>query len=142
MSFVACIAIIGPDNAPLLIHKSIPERQDFEFDTLLFCSLDYFDNQTQTRRPPTRFPDRFLGTIQTAERFLIWGYKAPMGYRIIVLTSIVQNQDSVVKGICEKVKDVLLEAVLDPFYAPFSIIESPIAKEKIASLAGTPPSTP
>jgi hypothetical protein len=141
-SFVGCIAVIGPDNSPLLVHKAIPEKQDFEFDTLLFCSLDCFENQTQTRRPPNRNPDRFLGTIQSAERFLIWGYKAVMGYRILVLTSIMQNQESVVRGICEKVKDVLLETVLDPFYAPFSIIESAIAKEKIASLAATPPSAP
>jgi hypothetical protein len=142
MSLVGCIAIIGPDNSPLLIHKAVPEKQDFEFDTLLFCSLDYFENQTQTRRPAARPGDRFLGTIQSAERYLIWGYKAVMGYRIIVLTAIMQNQDTVVRGICEKVKDVLLETILDPFYSPFSIIESAIAKEKVASLAATPPSAP
>ncbi|KAH0793440.1 trafficking protein particle complex subunit 2-like protein [Histomonas meleagridis] len=133
---VACVAIIGPDGNPLLIEKKCEEKQEHEIDSLLFCSLDFFDQPTQRKIP--KLSDRYLGNIQTSERFQIWGYKAGLGYKIIVLTFHVVNlQDNFMKSVCEKIKDVLFDAILDPFYTPFSMIESPSALSRINEIAAT-----
>jgi hypothetical protein len=123
-TYVACIGIIGPDNNPLLIQKNCQEAQDLEIDTLLFCCLDYFEVQGGGHKS-TKPPDRFLGNIQTSDRFQIWGYRASLGYKIIILTSHTATfSDGVVRRLCEDVKDILFDAILDPFYIPFSVIES------------------
>jgi hypothetical protein len=138
MSFVACIGIIGPDNAPILISKNVkcfPEKPRFEFDTLLSSGLDNFESAFQSRRSPMRNPDRFIGTIQTVGQYVIWGYKAILGYKIIIITSNVPGpQDSVVRGLCDKIKDLFFDCVLDPFYAPFAMIESTVVRDKISGL--------
>jgi hypothetical protein len=135
---IACIAVIGPDNNPLIIQKYCEETQELEIDTCLFCSLDYFDGQPM-RKTSSKL-DRFLGSIQTSDRFQIWGYRAALGYKIIILTFHTTSlQDTTIRTLCEKTKDVLFDALMDPFYAPFSIIESPAVIAKIDDLSRIQP---
>lgn len=132
---VACIAIVGPDNNPILIRKYCEEKHEMELDSQLFCSLDHFE--TQKHAPKT---SGFLGTISTDERFQIWGYRASLKYKIIVLTGHLANQqEGDVKKLCEKVKDALFDAFMDPFYAPFSMLESKEVVTKIDELAKSIP---
>jgi hypothetical protein len=143
MAFVKLIGIMAPDNAPILIHKQVSDRPDLELETFLCCSLDSFEAMPQNRRATVRNPDRFLGTIQTVEQYLLWGYKAILGYRIVVITANLPSQESVVKLLCDKVKDALFESILDPFYVPFSSLESGLVKGRIADLAAsTQPNQP
>ena len=133
---IACISIIGPDNNPILIEKYCEESQSQEIDTLLFCSLDYFDQPSNPAKRTLKSGDRFLGNIQTSDRFQIWGYRASLGYKIIVLTvHVITIPDSQMKSICEKVKDVLFDSLMDPFYQPFALIESPKVISKITEIA-------
>jgi hypothetical protein len=141
---VACVGIIGPDNNPLLIQKSCAEGQHVEIDTLLFCSLDYFEAPSAGKKAP-KAVDRFLGNIQTSDRFQIWGYRAPLGYKIVVLTwHTATFPDVAVRRLCEEIKDVLFDALLDPFYVPFAAIESAgvVAKIAAASAALRAPADP
>lgn len=131
---VACIAVIGPDSNPILIEKFCDEKKEHEIDTILFCALDFFDQPNQ--RKSLKSSDRYLGNMQTSDRFQTWGYRCGLGYKIIVLTfHIVNSQDNVMRGLCERVKDVLFSALTNPFYEPFSMIDSPIAVAKIAEIA-------
>ncbi|OHT17690.1 hypothetical protein TRFO_00999 [Tritrichomonas foetus] len=135
---IACIAIIGPDNNPILIEKYCEESQNQEIDTLLFCSLDYFDQPQNAgpKKPLKNSSDRFLGNIQTSDRFQIWGYKSSLGYKIIILTvHIVSIPENSMRGVCERVKDVLFDSLMDPFYQPFSLIESPKVIAHIKDIA-------
>jgi hypothetical protein len=133
---VACIGIIGPDNNPLLIQNNCKEAQSFEIDTLLFCSLDHFEVQASAKKS-SKPPDRFLGALQGSDRFQIWGYRASLGYKIIVLTSRMPTfLDSAVRRLCEEVRDILFDALLDPFYLPFSMIESETIIGKIKAACG------
>jgi hypothetical protein len=135
---VQCIAVIGPDNTPILVQKYCEENQEFEIDTLLFCSLDYFDRQLPQARPMPRLSggSNFLGNVQTSDRFQIWGYRAPLSYKIVILTSHLSNpQDGPVKALCENVKTVLFDCMMDPFYTPFSVIEARNVLARINLLA-------
>ena len=132
---VACIAIVGPDNNPILIRK-YKEAQDMELDSLLFCSLDYFDTQNNQKKSGSK--ERFLGSINTSDKFQIWGYRAALQYKIIVLTGhLASTQDGQMKAICEKTRDVLFDAIMDPFYTPFAIIEASGIIPKIDQIAQT-----
>ncbi|KAK8841174.1 hypothetical protein M9Y10_027374 [Tritrichomonas musculus] len=139
---IACVSIIGPDNNPILIKKYCEESQNQEIDTLLFCSLDYFE-QPQNPGPKKQSKsssDRFLGNIQTSDRFQIWGYKASLGYKIIILTAHVTSiPEASMRTICEKVRDVLFDSLMDPFYQPFALIESPRVISKINEIAQSLP---
>jgi hypothetical protein len=137
------VGIIGPDNNPLLIKKTCHEAQSLEIDTLLFCCLDYFEMQAPSRRA-SKPPERFLGNIQTSDRFQIWGYRANLGYKIIILTTHTASfQESAVRRLCESVKDILFDAILDPFYVPFSVIESEGVMSKITAVSTSlRPNTP
>jgi hypothetical protein len=103
---------------------------------IIFCALDAFDQQAGQRKSTIRGTDRFFGPIQPAEgqrdRFQVWGYRANLGYKIVVLT-IAQPpvSESAVRGLCEKVKDGLFDRVLDPFYRPFSPLDSPALLAKV-----------
>ena len=135
---IACISIIGPDNNPILIEKYCEESQNQEIDTLLFCSLDYFEQpqNTGSKKPIKNTNDRFLGNIQTSDRFQIWGYRASLGYKIIILTvHITSIPDNTMKSICEKVRDVLFDSLMDPFYQPFALIESSRVISKITEIS-------
>lgn len=135
---IACISIIGPDNNPILIEKYCEESQNQEIDTLLFCSLDYFEQpqNTGSKKPIKNTNDRFLGNIQTSDRFQIWGYRASLGYKIIILTvHITSIPDNAMKSICEKVRDVLFDSLMDPFYQPFALIESSRVISKITEIS-------
>lgn len=135
---IACISIIGPDNNPILIEKYCEESQNQEIDTLLFCSLDYFEQpqNTGSKKPIKNTNDRFLGNIQTSDRFQIWGYRASLGYKIIILTvHIISIPDNAMKSICEKVRDVLFDSLMDPFYQPFALIESSRVISKITEIS-------
>lgn len=134
---IACISIIGPDNKPLLIEKYCQENDELEIDTLLFCSLDYFEQINQpNRKPALKANERFLGNIQTSDRFQIWGYKAGLGYKIVILTSSQSSvQEVVMKSLCEKIKDILIDSFMDPFYQPFAMIESEAVIQKIGDVA-------
>jgi hypothetical protein len=136
---IACISVIGPDNNPLVIQKYCKETQDLEIDTWLFCSLDYFDGQVVRK---TAKPERFLGNIQTSDRFQVWGYKAGLGYKIIILTfHMALLQDLGVRTLCEKVRDILFDSLMDPFYVPFSMIDSAAVLRKIDDLGRAVSST-
>ena len=140
MSQVACIAVVGPDNNPILIRKYCDEQQEMELDSLLFCSLDHFDPQSNQKKSGSK--ERFF-SISTSDRFQIWGYRAALQYKIIVLTLNGANiQDAAMKSICEKTRDVLFDAIMDPFYSPFAMIEAGDVVKRIDDIAATLTATP
>jgi hypothetical protein len=130
---IGCVAVLGPDNSPILIYKPMSEMQDFEMDTILFCSLDHFEHQATQRRGTLRPSDRVIGPLPLAEsRFQTWGYRATLGYKIVVLAlTSVNLAESVIRQLCDRVKDALFDSVMDPFYAPFSSIESEATLQKV-----------
>ena len=138
---VCYIAIIGPDNNPIYTQKYCSEKQKLEMDTILFCSLDYFDQQV-SKKTVMKSNDSFLGCIQTTDRFQIWGYKTGLKYKIIVLTShIASLSDNFMQSFCDQIKDALFNAIMDPFYTPFSVLDSPRFQERIQALIKTVPSS-
>lgn len=137
---VACVAIIGPDDNPILIRKYCHESQEMELDALLFCALDYFVPQAKAKErgkdKDRKNDDRFLGNINTSDRYQTWGYKAALRYKIIVVTVHLNSvQDGPIKQLCERLSDALFDAIMDPFYQPFVMIEAPNVLAKVDNLA-------
>jgi hypothetical protein len=132
---IGCVAVLSPDNAPILIRKIADENQDFEFDTIIFCAIDRFVPQPAQRKTTIRSADRLIGPFQASDgpsRFQVWGYKTSLGYKIIVL-SIAQPAipDHAVRTFCEKVRDAVFDRLMDPFYQPFSAMDSPAILDRI-----------
>jgi len=128
---IACISVIGPDYNPIILQRYCSEKQEQEIETLLFCSLDYFDSKGKGYAG-------FIGNILTSDRFQVWGYKTNLRYKIVVLTFHYSNlRDDHMKSICEKIKSILFSAFMDPFYLPFTPIKSPLINQKIESVAST-----
>ena len=125
---IACVAIIGPDCNPLLVRRYTSEKQEQEIDTLLFCTLDYFDQKSKS-------PPGFLGNLQTSDRFQIWGYRTNLSYKIVVFSFHNANvKEDEMRTLCEKVKKILSQIFMDPFYQPFSPIKSQRICEQIDAL--------
>jgi hypothetical protein len=131
---IACVAVLAPDNSPILVKKYWDEVDDLVIDTLLFCSLDYFDAQMQQRKATGKAVDRFIGNLPPSDsRLQTWGYRANLGYKIVVLTPATANApESLIRGLCEKLKEMLFDCIMDPFYVPFSTIEAKAALQKVA----------
>jgi hypothetical protein len=139
---IGCVAVLGPDNSPILVYKPMSENQDFEMDTIVFCSLDHFESQAQQRRGTLRPSDRLIGPLPLTEsRFQTWGYRASLGYKIVVLAlGAVGLTDAPIRQLCDRVKDALFDCVMDPFYVPFSSIESEPTLQRVKdSVAAVPP---
>jgi hypothetical protein len=138
---IGCVEILGPDNSPILIYKAMNESQDFEMDTIVFCSLDHFEGHAQQRRATLRASDRLIGPLPLPEsRFQTWGYRASLGYKIVVLAlAAVGLTDAPIRQLCDRVKDALFDCIMDPFYAPFSSIESEPTLQKIKESADAVP---
>jgi hypothetical protein len=86
---------------------------------MIFCCLDFFDPPGVVRKPSSKSTDRFLRNIQTSDRLQIWGYRAGLGYKIVILTlHIVSFQESAMQPLCEAVRDILFDAIMDPFPSP------------------------
>ena len=119
MRKIASIAIVGPDSNPLFIRKYVEEQSEIEIETLLFCSLDSFDPSTNKSKAS------FMGNIHSSDRFKVWGYLAPLNYKIMVLTLHIANvQEAAVKGLMESIKTEFFKVIADPFYVPFSVIKT------------------
>ena len=124
---IACVAIIGPDNNPIFVRRYTSEKQEQEIDTLLFCSLDYFDQKSKTQAG-------FIGNLQTSDRFQIWGYRTNLSYKIVILSFHNSNvKDDEMKNLCEKIKKLLFGVFMDPVYQPFSPIKSQKILEQVDS---------
>lgn len=131
---IACVAAIGPDNNPILLRRYCIEKRDQEIDTLLFCSLDYFDNAGDAESK-TKATNQWLGNLQTSDRFQIWGYKTNLNYKIVIFTfHNLPIKDEDMKALSEKIKKIIFSAFMDPFYQPFSVIKSESIFKQIDAL--------
>ena len=129
---IVCVAVFGPDNSPLFIEKRLDDSNSLKLESLLYSAL------FQTR-PPTKQND-FSGCIQKADQYQIWGYQASLKYRLLIITKEVQGAlmpPSRVKDFCEKVRDCVFDAILNPFYSPFSPFTSVRFKSQINDLIPT-----
>jgi hypothetical protein len=131
---VACVAVLSPDNSPILVKKYCDDVDDLVIDTHLFCSLDYFDAQMQQRKTTGKAVDRFIGNLPPSEnRLQTWGYRANLAYKIVVLTLATTNvPETAIRGLCEKLKEILFDCIMDPFYVPFSTINTKSALQRVA----------
>ena len=118
---ISCVSIIGPDDSLLFIRKYPVDSYNFEIDSIVFCSLDYISQDKRTSKK-----ERFIGQLQMPDqKYNVWGYKTALGYKIIILTNPIPNpSESTIKSISEKIKDVLFVQFTNPFYKPFSPINS------------------
>lgn len=134
---ISCISIIGPDESLLCIYKNSKDQNDLELDGIVFCSLDYFPQNKSGRNALPNFGrNEKFANIYNKDNYMAFGYKAPLSYKIIIVIPFVQNpNEASLKSICERVKDVLFDAISDPFYSPFSPIHN--LKNRIAAIAST-----
>lgn len=128
---ISCVAVVGPDDALLYIAKYSNEESDLEMDSVVFCSLDYF---TQEKRNSKK--EKFVGQLQMQDpKYLVWGYKVTYGYKIIILSNQIPNPaEATIKGICEKVRELMFEQFTNPFYKPFSPIVSNQFNSKVKEI--------
>lgn len=137
---IQCLSIIGPDNSLLYIKKYATgndsnDDNDLEMDLIIFSSLDFMpQGKTFGQIKKERFSG-FINQTQS-DKYNCYGYKAPLGYKIIVLLLNVQNQpnQSNIQTLCDKVKEELFHSFWNPFYSPFSPITSPNLIERIDKL--------
>lgn len=117
----ACVCIIGPDNAPVFMHGYTPEDCPNEFETVAYISLDFFDLPSNARQD-------FLPDIQASSRFRTWGYRAQLGYKVVVMTYHTSNVDETrIREFCGQISTILTAGFMDPFYTPFT----PLNSEKV-----------
>lgn len=135
---IQCLSIIGPDNSLLYIKKylsgsDLNDETDLEMDLAVYSALEFMP-QAKTF---SQFK-RFFGLINPNlnDKYNCYGYKAPLGYKIVVLILNVQNQpnQSNILNLCEKVKEELFHSFRNPFYTPFSPITSPSLTDHIDKL--------
>lgn len=130
---IECIAVMSPDNNPIFLQKYYPGIQDFDMYTLIFCSLDYFESKV-VHKPITK-NDCFLGNIQTSDNFQIWGYKSGLNYKIIIVTTrTLAQMDQLMLQTFEKIQTFLFDAFMNPFYSPFSLLDSTNFKDKVQEI--------
>ncbi|OHS93240.1 hypothetical protein TRFO_40466 [Tritrichomonas foetus] len=135
---VLCISIVSPDDSLFFIKKyntnnGASPSDDIEMDSYVFLGIDGF-GQGKTFRQSFK-NDRFF-ILFTKDWCNVYGYKAPLGYKIIVIISASTNppNQSSIQNLCERVKDELFSSFMNPFYSPFAPTTSPILKAKIDQL--------
>ena len=125
-----CIAVFGPDNSPLFIEKGDNDSNSLNIEAMLFSAL--------YQSPPTQSKSTdFLGCIQKIEQYQIWGYQGSLKYKILIITKEIPGAimpPLKMRDFCEKVRDCVFDAILDPFYLPFSPFNSPHFKSKISNI--------
>lgn len=134
---ISCIAVVGPDESLLLICKDESASDDLELDSLVFCSLDYFSQSRSGRNALQNIGrNEKFANICNKENYMVFGYRAPLSYKIVIVIPFVQNpNEAAIRSICERTKDVLFDAISDPFYAPFSPIFG--LKNRVKAIAST-----
>ena len=125
---IKCIAILAPDESLLFIHKSTGDPSDLELDGIVYCStLNNKVSRTGLGR------NEKFSIIYDNNNYMVYGYRAPLSYKIIIVIPHVQNpNENSLKNICDMTKDLLFDAILDPFYSPFSPTNN--LKAKISNL--------
>ncbi|EAX90714.1 expressed protein, putative [Trichomonas vaginalis G3] len=131
---IACAAITGPDDSLLFIDKYATEQTELEMDSIVFVSLDYF---TSTGKASKK--EKFIGQLQIPDqKYSVWGYKTNFGYKIVILTNILPNQnDSIIRNVCDKIRDAMFLQFCNPFYQPFSPITSSSFISKVREITSS-----
>lgn len=126
MTFL-CISIIGPDTNPIYIGRFCDENIHKELDFYLFCSLDYFDNSSNELN--------VVYKLHEYDNYQTWGCTCFLDYKIIVVSQLSLKTDAVImeeaQKICDRVRSILKDALMDPFYKPFSEIKSRKIRERL-----------
>ena len=140
---IACVSIMSPDNNPIFIQKYGNEIEELEMDSLIFCSLDFFE--TKVGHKSTSKNDSYLGNIQNSDQFQVWGFKPGLNYKIIILTyhtqAIIPYQTMI--STFKKIQDLLFNAFMNPFYVPFSLLDSNSRfKDMVQTIVNTFPVPP
>lgn len=131
---IVCAAITGPDDSLLFIDKYAPDQTELEMDSVIFVSLDYF---TTTGKASKK--EKFYGQLQIPDqKYSVWGYRTNFGYKIIILTNFIQNtNDSIIRNICDKIRDAMFLQICNPFYQPFSPITSSLFLSKVREITSS-----
>ena len=128
---ISCISIIGPDDSLLFIEKNNPQIFDITLDSLVFCSLDFFPPKTQKANKN----DRMLSLQCNDSKYLIWGYRSNLNYKIILVGSFTQNPpESFIKNTFITINNLLFDTLANPFYSFFSPITSKNFRENIKEI--------
>ena len=129
MSLLTCVVVIGPDRSPIFIHKTkVAESQ--ETDILLFDAIAQF--QKAPKKQVIKSSDRLTKDLVQSQKTNVSSYRANLKYTILVFCP--SNLNIIEKTLMqffETVSNCLFSAISDPFYQPFSYINSISFKNSI-----------
>ncbi|OLL22426.1 Trafficking protein particle complex subunit 2-like protein [Neolecta irregularis DAH-3] len=111
LSSIACIAIIGKLNNPLLVKcldSSVPER---DFHLLCYSACDVFDERSSKT-------DSYFGLLLCFEDYAAYGYQTNTKNKIIIIFnhSDAAIKDQEVKSAFKEIHEALIGLSCNPFF--------------------------
>lgn len=134
---ISCVAVLGGDDSLIFIHKAMQETTPLEMDILVYTALEAFKSKSSSRIQ-TRRGAQFFGIQIQSERFVAWGYRPGLRYKVIVLTNAPaqpgQPPESPSNAFFERLRAILFDGLCNPFYQPFSPLLDQKTKDAIEAL--------
>ena len=125
MSRIFCVSVLNRDGSVFFqkqFNGSIPA---LKMNVLIYRSIPRIDEKLKAAKPPFGKAELF-GLIAEDPEALTFAYRAPLGYQILVVVDAKASPpEPDVKEFCERVKDIVFDAITDPFYRPFASTQSP-----------------
>ncbi|KAI9189143.1 hypothetical protein H9P43_000571 [Blastocladiella emersonii ATCC 22665] len=135
---IACVAIVGKQNNPLLVHAMSGHDVDLKFHFLSHVACDYVDEKLRSPTPPS---DAYFGLLATIDGLNIYGYMTNTRIKFfIMLPTSVFTKDSELKSAFEVVHAAYIDLLTNPFYDPDSLqmVHSPRLIQRLQSLSAPP----
>ncbi|KAJ3362870.1 hypothetical protein GGF32_005271 [Allomyces javanicus] len=133
---IACIAVVGKQNNPLLIQTfGNAADHELKYHYLAHMSCDYVDEKL---RSGSKSGDLYLGLLCTIESQNVYGYMTNTRVKfLIVIPTTVPTKDSEVKAAFDVIHSAYIDLLGNPFYDPDStqMVASPRFRARLQTLA-------
>ena len=125
MEKIVCICVFNRDGSVFYQQQLIEVVDSLELYAMVWKGYLYLEENMKGGKSSLGKSD-CEGIIESVEKGVVYGYRMPLGYKIIVVTIVTATQlDAEVRILCEAIKDLVFDAIMDPFYKPFSPVTSP-----------------
>lgn len=135
---VLCVSVFGPESSVLYLWKEAGHELDLTIETELYLALAEMNRALSSTKARNR--NGFIARFHKTQNAIAWGSMTNLKYRIIILTKAsLEVSDQIMRALTDQIATYTIDAMMDPFYQPFTPITSPKFISRVSSIVKNTP---
>ncbi|KAG8470792.1 hypothetical protein KFE25_009213 [Diacronema lutheri] len=111
-----CVAVVSRANRPLFVCRVAEGVDELRLHHVVHSCLDIFDERRAAPTPPGAQADAYLGLLQPAVDFRVYGYVTNTATKLVVVMSDGDVRELELRQLLRRLHGLVIHAVSNPFY--------------------------